>query len=276
MQVPGSFASLARAVIPLQCRRLLRRIAHEAPQRLRDLPADLASLALPRAFGPQLPPPSLRSRVGHSSRTDFVEIGREGARQILEAFGRTRAADRRYPEWLDFGCGCGRIARHVVDGAEIRTLYGLDVDPALIAWAARNLRGRFATMEPEPPLPFQAESVDVVYAVSIFTHYTEAEQFRWLDELTRILEPGGLLIATTISPSQGGGFRGISDADFARLASRGFLCVNRDSEAFNERTAFHSPEYLKAEWSRRLVPRLYEPFAFVKYQDLSVWEKPPA
>src|SRR5262249_34231657 len=81
---------LARAVVPTRCRRWLRRAAVLAPQRLRDLPADLASLAAPRAFGGPLPPPSLRARVGQLSRRVFRSVGIEGSRQIEAAFSRAR------------------------------------------------------------------------------------------------------------------------------------------------------------------------------------------
>jgi SAM-dependent methyltransferase len=265
-----------RAAVPKRYRRLLRRAATVAPQRLRDLPADLVSLAAPGAFGGPLPPPKLRARVGQSSRKIFRSVGVEGSRQIRDAFLRTRSAGRAYPDWLDFGCGCGRIARYVGPLAEVGRLDGVDVDADLIGWAARVLPGRFATMRPQPPLAFAPESFDVVYAISIFTHYAEAEQLAWLAELDRILRPGGLLIATTISPARVGDFAGLAAHDHVRLAERGFLCVNADSEAFNERAAFHSPEYLKAHWGGRFALRLHEPSGFVSYQDLSVWEKPPS
>jgi SAM-dependent methyltransferase len=271
-------ANLARAIVPKPWRRRLRRAAVLFPQRLRDLPADLVCLATPRAFGGPLPPPRLRARVGQASRRVFRSVGVEGSRQISEAFARTRRMDHAYPDWLDFGCGCARVARYVARLPGVERLHGVDVDADLIGWTARELPdvGRFATMRPDPPLAFEGGAFDVVYAISIFTHYTEREQFAWLDELSRILRPGGLLIATTISPEKIGGFPALSAHDYARLVEQGFLCVNPDSRAFNERVAFHSPEYLEAHWSRGLSLRLYEPSGFVSYHDLSVWEKPPA
>ena len=269
---------VARVLLPTRWRRRLRRAAVLAPQRLRDLPADLVSLAAPHAFGGPMPPPRLRARVGQLSRRVFRSVGVDGSREIQAAFGRTRVPGRAYPDWLDFGCGCGRIARYVAGLPEVANLHGVDVDADLVRWAARALPGggRFATMRPDPPLAFADASFDVVYAISIFTHYTEDEQRAWLDELERLLRPGGLLIATTIAPSRAGEFPGITAEDRARLGASGFLCVNADSDAFNERAAFHSPDYLRAQWGRRFTPRLHEPAGFVGYQDLSVWEKPAA
>src|SRR5205823_3371088 len=48
---------------------------------------------------------------------------------------------------------------------------------------------------PEPPTAFEAESFDLIWAVSVFTHLTDSSA-PWLLELHRLLKPGGLLVAT--------------------------------------------------------------------------------
>ena len=97
---------------------------------------------------------------------------------------------------LDFGCGCGRVARHWanLEGPEI---YGSDYDPELTEWCDSNIpfmRARVNGLE--PPLPFDAR-FDLIYAISVFTHMTEELQRAWIAEFTRALTPGGLLIFTT-------------------------------------------------------------------------------
>jgi SAM-dependent methyltransferase len=228
----------------------------------------------PRAFGGPIPGPGLRSRVGGISREEFVRVGRDGAADIRDAFERVRAPGRFYPDWLDFGCGCGRMARILVDAAGVARLSGVDVDAAQIRWARRRLRGEFAVMRPTPPLDFDAASFDVVYAVSIFTHLDEGEQDRWLDELFRVLRPGGLLIATTHGPDLAVSCPGLTPADFEGLAAKGFLAADPGG-TFNERSSFHSRSYLERAWGRRLTPRSFEKQGFVGYQDLSAWEKAP-
>ena len=267
---------LAKAVLPLRWRRLLRHEITQLPQRLRDLPADLVCLLRPDAFGGPLPPPGLRSRVGQLSREVFRRVGREGRDQILSAFERAREPGREYPNWLDFGCGCGRIARYLADAnPPVAALYGVDVDPDLVGWASRNLRGRFATMRPDPPIDLAAEAFDAVYATSIFTHYGEREQDAWLRELARVLRPGGLFFATTMAPAMSTRFPALTAADLDSLAQTGFVCANPGG-AFNARAAFHSQEYLERTWSRFFRFRFYEAQGFVAFQDLSVWEKPAA
>jgi SAM-dependent methyltransferase len=263
-----AFARLARAVLPVRARRWLRRAAREAPHRLRDFPKDAVCALAPRTFGGPMPPPGLRARVGLGSRDEFTLVGREGARQILEAVGR------RGGDWLDFGCGCGRLARYLIEAGAARTYAGVDVDARQIAWAARHLAGNFTVMRPEPPLGFPDASFDVVLAISIFTHFSEEEQFAWLSELRRLLRPGGLLVATTLSPDFAPACPGLTADELARLSERGFLAVDHAASTFNERSTFHARAYLEREWTRFLRLRSHETRAFVSYQDLAVWEKP--
>ena len=264
-----------KAILPASLRRFLRRKAREAPARLRDLPKDLICRLSPRAFGGPLPPPGLRARVGGVSRSEFELVGREGSAAILRAFDFTRDRNGEYARWLDFGCGCGRVARYLGRAPEVRRLYGVDVDAVQIRWARRHLPGAFQTMPTSPSLAFASASFDVVYAISIFTHLNEREQFAWLADLRRILRPGGLLIATTHGPELSRTCPGLNPEDLATLAQRGFLAVDPGG-TFNERSSFHSRDYLEGEWGRQFRPRLHEPCGFVSYQDLSVWEKPTA
>jgi SAM-dependent methyltransferase len=257
----------ARKIVPTPMRRWLRRAAREAPHRLRDFPKDAVCAVASRAFGGPMPPPGLRARVGFGSRDEFTLVGREGARQILEVVGR------RGGDWLDFGCGCGRLARFLIESGAPRTYTGVDVDARQIAWAARHLGGRFGVMRPDPPLDFPGEAFDVILAISIFTHFSELEQFAWLTELRRILRPGGLFVATTLSPEFALAVPGLTPEELARLRDVGMLAVDHAASTFNEKSSFHSRAYLEKEWTRFFRLLSHETRAFVSYQDLAVWEK---
>jgi len=258
----------------VRARRLLRRAAREAPRRLRDLPRDLVCAVAPRAFGGPVPPPGLRARVGLGSRAEFEFVGREGARQILHAVAS--AGIPALPDWLDFGCGCGRLARYLLETGDAHSYTGVDVDADQIAWAARNLSGRFSVIRPDPPLELPDASFDVVMAISIFTHFNEDEQFAWLAETRRLLRPGGLLVATTLSPEYAPAVPGLTGEELARLEDRGFLAVDHGASTFNEKSTFHSRRYLEKAWSPHFRLRSHAARAFVSYQDLALWEKAPA
>lgn len=100
---------------------------------------------------------------------------------------------------LDFGAGSGRVVRHF--GAEPkpgqRTI-AADVNRRNIAWMRAHLdQPNLELLQTTyyPPLPLESESVDLIYALSVFTHIDEFEE-AWLSEMRRILRPGGRAFLT--------------------------------------------------------------------------------
>jgi SAM-dependent methyltransferase len=99
---------------------------------------------------------------------------------------------------LDFGCGWGRIIRFFQKDLDARRLWGIDASPEMIEICRRHDRwSRFEEVAPSGPTAFADGTFDFVYSFSVFSHFSEAMHDRWLDEIRRILRPGGLFIATT-------------------------------------------------------------------------------
>ncbi len=265
--------ALARRLLSGRARARLRRLAADLPHRRRDFFADLGEAL---RSGPELPlpPARLRHRVGpNSSREEFLRIGEICARDLLAAYRtvpRDPARDRR---WLDFGAGCGRVARHLIGQPPIGDYTGADVDRAQIAWARRHLKGRFAVLAPAPPAPFADAAFDVVFTISVFTHLDAPAERAWLEELRRVLRPGGLLLATTHSPEIARATPGPTRDELERLAATGFL-FRASPGPFNEQAAFHAESYLARVWGERFVPRGWLPRALGNFQDISLWERP--
>jgi SAM-dependent methyltransferase len=116
------------------------------------------------------------------------------------------------------------------------------------------------------------ETFDVVCAGSVFTHLDEISQGVWLREIHRILNSGGLLIATTHSPELIWARPDLSADQRRELEVHGFLFASGDS-GFNEDTAFHTREYLLSVWGSLFGLLRYECFGLNRYQDLHVWRK---
>jgi SAM-dependent methyltransferase len=142
---------------------------------------------------------------------------------------------------LDFGCGCGRVARYWAEFAG--TVYGSDLDRPAVDWCRRNLSfARFEVNGLEPPLAFEDGSFDLVYALSVFTHLTEPLQLAWRDELRRVLRPGGLLLLTT----HGSSYRPRLEPEERERFDRGELVVRwGDLPGSNLCSAYHPEPYLK-------------------------------
>lgn len=99
---------------------------------------------------------------------------------------------------LDFGASSGRVLRAVAAGRGDLTCLGCDPNEGAVAWAAEHLpMAEFFVSPQRPPLELADGCVDVAYAVSIWSHFAEAPALEWLDEMHRVLVPGGALVMTT-------------------------------------------------------------------------------
>jgi len=100
---------------------------------------------------------------------------------------------------MELGCGSARLIRHLrcIDGIR---LVGADVDPDNIAWCQLNVPGiEFNVNDLRPPLLFAEDnSFDLVFAASVFTHIPLETQHVWIEEMYRILRPGGFFLADVL------------------------------------------------------------------------------
>lgn len=169
-----------------------------------------------------LPPAMLRFRVSESiSAARFIEIGRGCARLIEDRLSE-KGQLKQGARILDFGCGCGRTIRWMIDSHPEAVFYGCDIDSEGIEWCREQLpTGNFWTNKALPPLDYEASFFDAVYCFSVFTHLNEAMQDAWLSELRRIVKPEGVLILTV--HGRNAAERGLTEQDRAVLGSRGFL-----------------------------------------------------
>jgi len=158
---------------------------------------------------------------------------------------------------LDWGVGCGRVARHFADAGT--QVVGIDIDPQNVTWCQTHLAGRYEAIALTPPTHIESSSVDLVIGVSVFTHLTETDQFLWLAELRRVLKPGGYALVTIqsdyallrciqpqatrilLSMNQNG-------IDDSVIGSRLSDVVGKQSDYYRE--TFHRHDYVIKHWSR--------------------------
>lgn len=155
-----------------------------------------------------LPPLEMRRLVGPTEPEAFDHA--EG----VPVFPGVELA--QYASVLDFGCGCGRVARQLaVAGAPMPPRYlGIDLHRGMIKWANENLAPHLpgfsfahhdvfnAGFNPDPaspraaPFPVQDNDVTLLIAVSVFTHLVEEQADAYLSEVARVLRHDGIMIAT--------------------------------------------------------------------------------
>lgn len=154
-----------------------------------------------------IPPLPMREAVGP---TDPAAFDNPTGRPIFES-----VPIEAYDSVFDFGCGCGRLARQLIQQTpRPRSYLGVDLHLPLVEWAQDNLAShaegfRFAHHDvrydawnpgddkPDTaPLPTDDGSRSLVIAFSVFTHLIQAHAEYYLREVARILAPEGAFYST--------------------------------------------------------------------------------
>jgi SAM-dependent methyltransferase len=240
--------------------RLLRRAGLLAPayrtyERIRA--TRLPGRSAPRAAdGLPVPPARLIMRVAGTPDVEwFLESGRLAAESIHDALERAETPLDTVASILDFGCGCGRVIRNWAK-LDAR-IAGSDLSGGAIDWCRENLPfARFETNGLAPPLAFDQASFELAYALSVLTHLPEPIQHDWMDELARVVRPGGFLLLTT----HGERYLERLDASERRRFRAGELVVRwGDVPGSNLCTTFHPLSWVR----ERLLPHGFEELEYL-------------
>lgn len=128
----------------------------------------------------------------------YYKDGLETAREIVNLLGRRYNILQKDMRCLDWGCGPARVTRHLpglLPGVE---LHGADYNERYINWCKSKIKGiQFKQTHISPPTLYADAYFSIVIGLSVFTHLSELNHYAWLNELYRIIKPGGVLFITT-------------------------------------------------------------------------------
>jgi SAM-dependent methyltransferase len=176
-------------------------------------------------------------------RLDYAAYAEDGLATAKELMERCRPHLRRVPlDVLEWGCGVARLTRHLSKLPDVRSVTGADVNTGMIGWNIGNIpEVEFHEISHEPPTPFVGEGFDLVMAVSVFTHIPGGSHDEWMEEIRRILRPGGLFLFTT----QGMGFMSkLSQRERAHLLKHGYLTRDYPQRGHRMMSTFHDPGFV--------------------------------
>jgi SAM-dependent methyltransferase len=157
-------------------------------------PMDSAFTSLGEDGLPVPPHWLVQTVIGNPRRDGFLAAGHSLARFFADVI-EEHLPTVRNPTVMDFGCGCGRVARALPEYLACE-MFGCDITTAAVEWCQQNLPGNFLMSTENPPMPLDGACFDALYAVSVLTHLDEAHQDAWLAEWRRLVRPGGLLLVT--------------------------------------------------------------------------------
>jgi len=145
------------------------------------------------------PPLSLIGRIGPMGDEDPVATYRETGQLHRELLTSVLPSDWSWggKRVLDFGCGSGRMLRQFTPEACDAEFWGCDLDASSVDWLQANFCPPFNVFHSSeaPGLPQDDGFFDLIYAFSVYTHFTD-NWAGWLLEHHRVLAEGGLLFAT--------------------------------------------------------------------------------
>lgn len=208
-----------------------------------------------------LPDADRRFRViGNRDPFGFLQLGCTDAHRVKAAYAAvTGRAWLDAQAVLDWGSGCGRVARHLAPQLGAR-FYGCDIDSDNVSWCNANLPGAYTASSLAPPLPYADDTFDIIYGISVFTHLRANWESVWLAELRRVLRPGGTMLMT-VHGQTAIDFAALDRATYAALMARveheGLVVSgeNHQLDGFVEHpneyvNVFHSDAHIQRVWTQ--------------------------
>jgi len=193
-----NFLRNAYYALPPVVRRISRRVWY--------LPIDMVE-SVKGVRGPMVPP---RGRVFIGSG-DFVKAGEEIKEQLVTLGGLKPSSSV-----LDVGCGIGRVSVPLTGYLDETGSYeGFDIVQSAITWCNHEISSRFPNFRfthidlkndlynlgtdreaKDFVFPYSDGEFDLVFLTSVFTHMVLADVENYLEQIHRVLKPGGRCFAT--------------------------------------------------------------------------------
>jgi len=150
-------------------------------------------------------PPRAQTLIGGG---DFTQVG--------DAFFETLKRHGLRPDMtiLDVGCGQGRMARPLVGFLNTGQYHGFDISKQGIEWCRNHYADQTSFSFEHVPVfnrrynpkgtvqassfifPYDDDQFDLIFLTSVFTHMFKDDIAQYLDQIARVLKPGGKAMIT--------------------------------------------------------------------------------
>lgn len=196
------------------------------------------------------PPEEQLQRIGPMGEVDPIAVYERTGRAHRELIEESMPEGWNWEgkRVLDFGCGVGRVIRQFAPEAEQAEFWGCDLDRPSIEWLQESLSPPFHFFESEEQasLPQKDGTFDLIYAFSVYTHFTD-NWAGWLLEHHRVLKPGGLLFVTFLGPAM---TKPLIDEQWDEDRIGMNVLLHGNPWKFGGPVAFNSSWWIRAHWGR--------------------------
>jgi SAM-dependent methyltransferase len=149
----------------------------------------------------------------------------------------TRLGGAAKAELLDVGCGVANAHPRLI--GRVGKLAGIDVSAASIALARQRNPGISYEVFDGTHLPFADRSLDAAFAVNVFHHVPIEQRPALVDDIHRVLRPGGLFAIFEHNPLNPVTRHVVNGCEFDKDA---VLLKRRDSETLLQVSGFRDIE----------------------------------
>jgi SAM-dependent methyltransferase len=151
---------------------------------------------------------------------------------------------------LELGCGVARIGRELA--AHCGTWTGVDISDNMLRHARQRLAGqpnaRFHLLTRSRLDMLEDASIDKAYSIAVFCHMDKEDLYLYLQDLHRVLRPGGLIFVETWNLVHPIGWRrweyeplvwDKSDQSQRKDVARNQFCTPQEFELYVRHAGFH-------------------------------------
>lgn len=169
----------------------------------------------------------------------YYEDGIIAAKEMIE-WGEIISI--KQPIILDWGCGTGRVIRHISYLKKDSICYGADIDSNTIQWCRQFIDSVYFDCIEHQTLPYPSNYFHLVYGISVLTHIPHTATQYWLTELNRVLLPNGIAILST----HGANFYDqLNHQEKIKLQTEGAFSNAFKKDGDRSKTTYHEANHFK-------------------------------
>lgn len=156
------------------------------------------------------------NRQAASAESAISAVDGSQSEEVVQHTGRWSAAQVQAAldidpsdEVLELGCGIGRIGRELAPGC--RHWVGVDISENMIHHARERLEHlenvSFHRLERSSLEMLEDNSIDKAYSIAVFCHMDKEDLYLYMQELNRVVRPGGAIFVETWNLAHAIGWR---------------------------------------------------------------------